>query len=117
MWAPYLINKLGTGGATVFMCTGENMSAEKACFWNLVSEVVENLDEGHNRISELAAVLTACGPRSVEAAKNLVVGVGGQQISEGIMWFTAAMLAMVTISDEARDGMICVQARTPKPWE
>merc|ERR1711920_551811 len=115
--APYIVNKIGTGLSKALLCTGEQLSAEKAKFYNLISEIVETTDEAHKLIAELAVVFTACGPRSVEAAKNLVCGVAGQQITEDIMFFTAKMLAMVTISDEARDGMICVQARTNKPWQ
>lgn len=114
---PYIEKKIGPGLTKLIYCTAENISAEKANFYGLVSEVVASLEEGHTQITKLASVLTQCGPRSVEAAKNLVIGVAGQQINEGIMFFTAQQLAMVTVSQEATDGMVCVQARKPKPWE
>jgi enoyl-CoA hydratase/carnithine racemase len=117
LWVPYLEKRIGPCFTKLMLCTGENVSAEKAKFYGLVSEVVDDIEKGHESIKKLAGVLTACGPRSVEAAKNLVIGVAGQQISEGLMYFTAQQLAMVTVSKEAKDGMACVQIRADKPWE
>jgi enoyl-CoA hydratase/carnithine racemase len=114
---PYIEKKIGPAFTKYMLCASANLSAEKAWFYGLVTKVVESVEEAHKEIGGLATVLTACGPRSVEAAKNLVIGVAGQQINEGIMFFTAQQLAMVTISQEATDGMVCVQARKPKPWE
>merc|ERR1712187_1052921 len=105
------------GEAKSLICTAENLTAERAKHIGLVSEVTATLDEAHKKIIDLAEVLTACGPRSVEACKMLLCGVAGQQITEGLSFFTAAMLAMVTISDEAKVGMVALQARKPKPWE
>merc|ERR1712061_563292 len=106
---PYLVGKCGISNTKCMVCTAQNMSAEKAKHIGLVSEVCATVEEAHKLITDLAEVLTACGPRSVQAAKMLVAGVGGQQIGEPVMFYTAAMLAMVTISDEARDGMACLQ--------
>lgn len=117
LFLPYLVGKVGISSAKCIMCTAENMNAEKAKQIGLVNEVVANVEEAHKKIVDLAEVLTACGPRSVEACKMLLCGVSGQQVTEGISFFTAAMLAMVTISQEAKDGMVALQARQPKPWE
>jgi len=114
---PYLVEKCGISNVKCMFCTAENMTAEKARRIGLVQDVTADVEEAQKKIVDLAEVLTACGPRSVQAAKMLVCGVAGQQISEGVSFFTAAMLAMVTVSDEARDGMACLQARKPKPWE
>jgi len=115
--APYLVSKLGLGTAKRLVASSSLLSAEKAKLAGMVNELVENVDEAHTLIKELCEVITACGPRSVEAAKQLVMGVGGKPITEFVMFYTGKMLAMVTVSDEAKDGMICLQARKPKPWE
>lgn len=114
---PYIVAKVGLGFAKFMAGSGSNVSAEAMQRAGLISEVVQSLEDGHQKIAEICEVLTACGPRSVEAAKQLVMGVGGQPISEAVSFFTAALLAMVTVSDEARDGMICLQTKAPKPWE
>uniref|UniRef100_A0A7S4W5X6 3-hydroxyisobutyryl-coenzyme A hydrolase n=1 Tax=Alexandrium monilatum TaxID=311494 RepID=A0A7S4W5X6_9DINO len=115
--APYVTAKIGSGHAKRMIASAENMSAEKAKHCGMINEVVDDLEQAHKMIKEVAEVLTACGPRSVEAAKQLVIGVGGMPITEPIMFYTGRMLAQVTVSDEARDGMVCLQARKPKPWE
>mmetsp|Transcript_13612 Transcript_13612/g.30858 ORF Transcript_13612/g.30858 Transcript_13612/m.30858 type:complete len:371 (-) Transcript_13612:87-1199(-) len=115
--SPYVVSKIGNGHAKRMIASAENMSAEKAKHCGMINEVVDSIEEAHKFIKEIAEVLTACGPRSVEAAKQLVIGVGGMPITEPIMFYTGRMLAQVTISDEARDGMVCLQARKPKPWE
>jgi len=115
--SPYVVAKIGTGNAKRMIASAENMPAEKAKRCGMVSEVVESVEEAHKMINDIAGVLTACGPRSVEAAKQLVIGVGGMPLTEPLQFYTARMLAQVTVSDEATAGMVCVQARTPKPWE
>uniref|UniRef100_A0A7S1MNQ9 3-hydroxyisobutyryl-coenzyme A hydrolase n=1 Tax=Alexandrium catenella TaxID=2925 RepID=A0A7S1MNQ9_ALECA len=115
--APYVVSKIGTGHAKRMIASAENMSAEKAKHCGMINEVVDSVEDAHKMIKEIAEVLTACGPRSVEAAKQLVIGVGGMPITEPIMFYTGRMLAQVTVSDEAKDGMVRLQARQPKPWE
>jgi len=115
--APYLVAKVGPGFAKYMIASGMTLTAAEMQSAGLISELVSDVAEGHKKVAEICEVLTACGPRSVEASKKLVVGVGGQPIDEGVMFFTAALLAMVTVSDESRDGMVCVQLRKPKPWE
>lgn len=115
--SPYVVAKVGSGHAKRLIASAENMSAEKAKRTGMINEVVESVEEAHKMIKDIAEVLTACGPRSVEAAKQLVIGVGGMPITEPIMFYTGRMLAQVTVSDEAKDGMACLQMRKPKPWE
>mmetsp|Transcript_116365 Transcript_116365/g.324242 ORF Transcript_116365/g.324242 Transcript_116365/m.324242 type:complete len:373 (-) Transcript_116365:150-1268(-) len=117
MVSPYLVAKIGSGNAKRMIASAENMSAEKAKRCGMINEIVESTEEAHKMINEIANVLTACGPRSVEAAKQLVIGVGGMPITEPLMFYTGRMLAQVTVSDEATDGMVCLQQRKPKPWE
>merc|ERR1711948_118100 len=91
------------------------VSAHKAKHMGLVSELASDVDDAHKKVAEVAQVLTACGPRSVQAAKAL--GIGGQPLTEPLLFFTGRMLAQVTGSPEAIDGMVCLQTHRPKPWE
>jgi len=114
---PYLIQKLNPSVSRQVLCTGRNLSAPEAKQLGLVQEVAETVDDGHNIIAETCKVTTLAGPRSVEHAKELVACVAGAPITEQIMFFTANKLAEVTVSEEARVGMICLQQKIPKPWE
>lgn len=115
--APHLVLKMGPSNAKRLMCGGENMSATTAKGLGLLQELVESVDAGHKIIKEMCAAVTMCGPGSVAQAKKLVLGVSGQPISEPVMFFTGALLALVTNSEEARVGMIALQQKVPKPWE
>merc|ERR1712129_122487 len=117
LYTPYVTAKVGPSFAKYMVASGRNFGAADLLRAGLLSELVDSMEEGHKRIAEICEVLTACGPRSVEAAKQLVVGVGGQPIGESIMFFTASLLAMVAVSEEAKVGMVCVQTKAPKPWE
>jgi len=99
------------------LCTGRNLSAQDAFKLGLVQEVTEDAEAAHRLIKETCTVTTLAGPRSVEHAKELVACVAGAPITEQIQFFTANKLAEVTVSEEARVGMICLQNKTPKPWE
>lgn len=114
---PYIVAKAGMGYAKYMLGSGMNLTTDDMVLAGLVNEVVDSVEDGQKKITDICEVLTACGPRSVEAAKQLVVGVGGQPITEGVMFFTASLLAMVTVSYEAKVGMVCLQTKQPKPWE
>mmetsp|Transcript_57444 Transcript_57444/g.136563 ORF Transcript_57444/g.136563 Transcript_57444/m.136563 type:complete len:404 (-) Transcript_57444:138-1349(-) len=114
---PHIVQKAGPSVTKRLLCSGEVMTAEDAKAAKLVQEVIED-DKGlTDWIWEISDAVTACGPNSVKAAKELVLGVGGQPIGEPVMFFTASLLAKVTVSEEAKVGMICLQQRKPKPWE
>merc|ERR1719469_1698108 len=114
--SPYVISKIGVGNAKRLFCTAENMSAERAKEVGLVNEVVDNMDAGHKVIRDLCESLSLCAPKSVGKAKQLIVGVANQPITESLMFYTARMLSEVTVSAEAKAGMIAILARQPKPW-
>lgn len=114
---PYVVSKIKVGNAKRMIASAENMGTDRAKKAGMINEIVDSVEDGHKMINEIAQVLTACGPRSVEAAKQLVIGVGGMPITEPLMFYTGRMLAQVTVSDEATNGMVCLQARKPKPWE
>mmetsp|Transcript_29203 Transcript_29203/g.67222 ORF Transcript_29203/g.67222 Transcript_29203/m.67222 type:complete len:388 (-) Transcript_29203:114-1277(-) len=114
---PYIVQKVGSSVVRRLLVGGEVMNADDAKSADLVQEIIET-DKGlTDWIWDISDAVTACGPKSVKAAKQLVLNVGGQPIGERIMFFTASMLQQVTVSDEADVGMKCLQAKQPKPWE
>lgn len=115
--APFIVQKIGAAHAKRFFCTGECIPAERAKEIGLVNRLYDNMEDAHEIIKDICETVTQCGPRMVEAAKTLVVRVGGQPIHEPIMMFSASMLAMVTVGEEARVGMKALIAKVPKPWE
>jgi len=115
--APYLVGKTGNGRAKRIFCTSENMSAQKAVDYGIVDEVVASTADGHKSIAALCEKLTQCGPRTVQAAKELVLGVQGQQIVHPLMFYTSMVSAQVSNAEEARQAARAVALGQPKPWE
>lgn len=117
MALPYIQAKMGVSSMKQMLILGQSLSTEQMKFLGFVQEVVEGNEDAHDQIFTICKSVTACGPRSVEAAKELVSGVAGRPITQTIQFYTAALLAMVTVSEEAKIGMIRLQERKPKPWE
>uniref|UniRef100_A0A7S1RHA4 Uncharacterized protein n=1 Tax=Alexandrium catenella TaxID=2925 RepID=A0A7S1RHA4_ALECA len=113
--APYILNKMGTGATKRLFCTCENISAERAVADGLVDDVAPSLEAAHGLVRGLCERLTGCGPRSVDAAKELVAGVSGQQITEPLMFYTCAFAQRALASEEAQQAVRA--AGGSKPWE
>eukprot|EP00408_Alexandrium_pacificum_P013078 CAMPEP_0171235938 /NCGR_PEP_ID=MMETSP0790-20130122/42197_1 /TAXON_ID=2925 /ORGANISM="Alexandrium catenella, Strain OF101" /LENGTH=455 /DNA_ID=CAMNT_0011702251 /DNA_START=54 /DNA_END=1422 /DNA_ORIENTATION=- len=115
--APYIIGKVGNGVAKRIFCTSENLSAKKAVDIGIVDEVVAGVAGGHKAIGAMCQQLTKCGPRTVQAAKELVLGVGGQQIVHPLMFYTSMISAKISCAEEAKQATAAVAAGKPMPWE
>lgn len=115
--SPYVVAKIGTVNAKRLFCTAENLSAVRAKEIGMVTEVVENMKEGHIRIKEILAQVSLCGPRAVETTKRLCVGVANRPINEPLMFYTAAMASKAAATDEAKMGKEAAKANKPMPWE
>jgi len=115
--APYIVAKTGNGVAKRIFCTSENMTAEKAVDAGIIDEVVADVAAAHKHIAQFCEKLSLCGPRTVEAAKELVLGVTGQQIIEPLMFYTSMMSAKIGSSAEASAATAAMQSGKPKPWE
>lgn len=112
--SPYVLARVGAGTAKKMFLLGKILSAEAALEKKLVNKVVESLAEANNLIKETCAELTKCGPKSVDMAKQLIMGVAGNQISEPIIFYTLSMHANAIASDEAKQAC---SAKKAKPWE
>merc|ERR1712217_332756 len=108
--------KTGTGVAKRILCTSENNSAEQALADGILDEIVDSLADGHKAVKNLCSRLTECAPRSVELAKELVLGVAGQQVNEQLMFYTSKMLSMANSSAEAK-AATAIKSGQLNPWE
>jgi len=115
--APYIVAKTGTGVAKRIFCTSENLTAERAVDIGILDDAVESMDEAMQIAARLCTQLTECGPRSVQLAKELVLGVAGQQIIEPLMFYTSAMLSRAQNGEEAKQATNASWNSKPKPWE
>eukprot|EP00408_Alexandrium_pacificum_P055743 CAMPEP_0171269486 /NCGR_PEP_ID=MMETSP0790-20130122/60216_1 /TAXON_ID=2925 /ORGANISM="Alexandrium catenella, Strain OF101" /LENGTH=402 /DNA_ID=CAMNT_0011738289 /DNA_START=52 /DNA_END=1255 /DNA_ORIENTATION=+ len=115
--APYIISRTGNGVAKRLFCTSMNLTAQKAVDIGIVDEVVTSIADGHKAIAAMCEQLTKCGPRTVQAAKELVLGVSGQQIVHPLMFYTSMMSAKISNAEEAKQATAAANAGKPMPWE
>merc|ERR1719454_781179 len=114
---PHFVQKLGPSNARFLVLSATSVCGEDAIDLNLAQEIVENSKEAHAKIAETCDFITKCGPKSVGHCKQLCNGVAGRPVGEGVSFFTARMLAIVTAGEEAAQAMVCLQKRELKPWE
>lgn len=115
--SPYVIAKIGTSNAKRFFCAAENLSATRAMEFGIVNEVVENMKEGHDRIQEICKMISQCGPRAVQACKEMVVSLSGQPLGEVLEHYTCALQSTAYQAEEAQEGLKCQAAGQLPPWQ
>ncbi len=113
--APYVLRGMGARAARRYMLTGERFSAEEACRLELVTDLVpEDLLNGC--CNEIVRSLVACGPRAVEATKELIAVVSDRPNDAGLRRDTARRIARIRAGDEAREGIEAFFARRHPAW-
>jgi len=105
--SPYVIAKIGVSNAKRFFCAAENLSATRAMDYGIVNEVVDNMKEGHERIQEWCKLISECGPRAVQACKEMVISMAGMQLGELLTHYTCYLQAKGYSTDEAQEGVKC----------
>mmetsp|Transcript_41650 Transcript_41650/g.96502 ORF Transcript_41650/g.96502 Transcript_41650/m.96502 type:complete len:406 (+) Transcript_41650:107-1324(+) len=115
--SPYVIAKIGVSNAKRFFCAAENLSATRAKEYGIVNEVVENMKEGHERIQELCKMISECGPRAVQACKEMVVSLAGVPLGEALVHYTCRLQAEAFDGAEAQQGIQCHADGKLPPWQ
>uniref|UniRef100_A0A7S4VQQ3 3-hydroxyisobutyryl-coenzyme A hydrolase n=1 Tax=Alexandrium monilatum TaxID=311494 RepID=A0A7S4VQQ3_9DINO len=115
--SPYVIAKIGVSNAKRFFCAAENLIAARAKDYGIVNEVVENMKEGHERIQEWCKMISECGPRAVQACKEMVISLAGMPLGDILTYYTCALQAQSFATDEAQEGVKCEAAGSLPPWQ
>ena len=102
--SPYVIKAIGERASRRYFTTAERFGAAEAHRIGLLSEVVaeEQLD---NAVQALVDALLGNGPEAVRAAKDLIVGVAGKEITNEIIEDTCVRIAHIRVSDEGQEGL------------
>ena len=107
---------MGPAACRRLFMTGETMSTAQAMRYGMVSEVVDSADGLRKEADAILSKMSAAAPNAVAAAKRLVVGVANQPITPELMKYTANELATIRTGEEAKHGMVAVQAGKKAPW-
>lgn len=111
---PFMVRRLGEGGARRFMLNAKTMDAATALAAGLVSAVVsaDRLDAAVE--AEVTACL-ACAPGAVADAKALCLHLARDPGSDPLNW-TADQLAKRWETAEAQEGLACYFERREPSW-
>ena len=121
--SPYVVMKIGVGQARRWFVTGSKMDARQAHAIGLVHVVVpeDDLEEATRKI---AFEVLQCGPRAVEACKELLEDVvGGLAVAssledgfEGVKNYTAQRIAAARVSEEGQEGLRAFLEKRRARW-
>ena len=111
--SPYALAAIGSRAARRYFLTGEVIDAVEAYRLGLVHDVcsTDNLD---NRVEEKISALLIGGSVAQQAAKQLIVDVGNQPVTDELRQHLASRLAAIRIGDEAQERLSAfLDKRTP----
>ena len=106
---------IGVRQARRLMLTGERITAAEAARIGLVHEVVP-ADQLDGAIAALLDHLLKGGPQALAAAKRLVHDLAGRPIASELIDDTAARIAALRATPEAREGVAAFLAKRPPGW-
>jgi methylglutaconyl-CoA hydratase len=113
--SPYVIAAIGERQARRYFQTAEIIDAAEAQRIGLVHEIVD--DGGLSaRADEIIASLDKGGPKAKAAAKQLVFDVAGRPVDDALAEMTAAAIAGIRASEEAREGLAAFLERRAPGW-
>ena len=102
--SPYVIKAIGERASRRYFTTAERFNAAEAHRIGLLSEVVTE-DQLDRTIAALVNTLLANGPLAVRAAKDLIAGVAGKEISPELIEDTCVRIAHIRVSEEGQEGL------------
>lgn len=111
--SPYVLRRIGEGGARRIMLNARTVDAQQAAALGLVSVVAHDLDEAVE--VEVAAALE-CAPGAIAEAKALCRAVARAPASVDQMQFTAERLADRWETAEVRDGIGAFLEKKKPSW-
>ncbi|HEY9536794.1 MAG TPA: enoyl-CoA hydratase/isomerase family protein [Kiloniellaceae bacterium] len=113
--SPYVVATIGESAARRYFLTAETFSSWEAQRLGLVHEVV---DRGalELRARQIVDALLQGGPIAQRAAKDLVFTVAGRPTDEPLIEETAARIAELRASAEAREGVAAFLEKRKPAW-
>lgn len=112
---PYVVEAIGARHARRYFLSSERFTAAEAFRIGLVHEIYP-FDELDARINELLGALFLTGPRAQGEAKALIRALSGHPIDDAVIADSAARIARVRDSAEAREGVAAFLERRSPGW-
>ena len=113
--SPYVIEAIGARAARRYFLTAERFTAAEAYRLGLLHDLAQ-LSELDARINELLGFLVTAGPRAQAECKALIRAVAHRPIGGAVIADSAARIASVRASAEAREGVAAFLAKRRAAW-
>lgn len=113
--SPYVLKAIGARKALYYFLTGTRFDAEEAKRVGLIHQVTEE-DALYRTGHALAQTLLQNGPQAQIAIKQLVHDVIQQDITNESSKFTAAHLADLRVTEEAKEGLLAFLEKRAPSW-
>lgn len=113
--SPFVIAAIGPRNARRYFLTGERFSAEEACAMGLVHQVVP-AEELEATGRDLVDMILKNGPKSLDAAKDLIASVMERPIDDAVFEDTSERIATIRASDEGKEGIASFLEKRKPNW-
>ena len=113
--SPYVIEAIGARMARRYFLTAERFDAAEACRIGLVHDIVLQGDLD-NRINELLGAIVLAGPQAQAESKALIRSVAHRPIDDRVIADTAARIARVRATPEAKEGVAAFLDKRRAAW-
>ena len=113
--SPYVVAAIGERQARRYALSAERFYAGEAKRIGLVHEVTppEDLEAA---VDAMAGALLANGPAAMAEAKDQIAGVANRPADDRLIAATAARIARIRVSDEAREGVAAFLEKRQPGW-
>ncbi len=112
---PYVVEAVGARMARRYFLTAERFTAAEAYRIGLVHDLAL-APELDSRINEILGALFQVGPRSQAESKALIRAIAHRPIDDGVIADTAARIAKVRASPEAKEGVAAFLGKRRAAW-
>jgi methylglutaconyl-CoA hydratase len=113
--SPYVIEAIGARAARRYFLTAERFTAAEAYRLGLLHDLAQ-LSELDARINELLGFLVTAGPRAQAECKALIRAIAHRPIDGAVIADSAARIASVRASAEAREGVAAFLEKRRAAW-
>jgi len=112
---PYVINAIGLRNAHRLMLTAEIMQGQEAVNCNFLNDIFPTI-EFNKKIDAVALKITTNAPNALKISKALLLNLAHQTIDDGVIDYTADVIASVRESDEGKEGLTSFIEKRKPNW-
>ncbi|RVU32313.1 enoyl-CoA hydratase/isomerase family protein [Neptunomonas marina] len=114
--SPYVVRAIGERQSRRYFLTAEPFSAEQACDFGLVHEVVATSELLSDAAARFTKQLRKNSPQGMHAAKELIFAVSSKVIDPAVIDDTAQRIADIRVSAEGQEGLSAFLEKRKPNW-